>query len=100
MYYPPANALLCSVLIPVIIYFLEQVREKRINWAMAGGPARQCFCERNALDNLDSKKVTQQKRLGIMAMAGGSEEYVVCISYGYTLEDDSDGVDGEGEVRS
>ena len=76
MYYLPANALLCSVLIPVIIYFLERVREKRINWAMAGGPGRQCLSEQNSLDNLDSKKVTQQKRLGIMAMAGGYPQTV------------------------
>jgi len=33
----PANALLYSVLIPIIIYFLERVRAKRVNWAMAGG---------------------------------------------------------------
>jgi len=85
------------VLIPVIIYFLERVREKRINWAMAGGPARQCLCERNALDNLDSKKVTQQKRLGIMAIAGGSEEYVLCVRCGYAFENDYGGAVGEGK---
>jgi len=34
-------------------------------------PARQCLTGQNALDSLDSKKVTRQKRLGIMAMAGG-----------------------------
>jgi len=31
-------------------------------------------------------------------MAGGSEEYVVCFGCGYTLEDDTSGVDGKGEV--
>jgi hypothetical protein len=34
-------------------------------------PARQCLSEQNALDNLDSKKVIQQKILVIMALAGG-----------------------------
>ena len=34
-------------------------------------PARQCLTGQNALDSLDSKKVTRQKRLGITAMAGG-----------------------------
>jgi len=34
-------------------------------------PARQCLSEQNSLDNLDSKKVIQQKILVIMALAGG-----------------------------
>ena len=34
-------------------------------------PARQCLTGQNALDSLDSKKVTRQKRLGVTAMAGG-----------------------------
>ena len=43
--------------------------------------------------------MTQQKRLGIMAMAGGPEEYVLYLRCGYTVEDDSGGVGGEREVR-
>jgi len=43
--------------------------------------------------------VTQQKRLGIMAMAGRSEEYVLCVRCGYTFENDYGGGAGEGEVR-
>jgi hypothetical protein len=62
-------------------------------------PARQCLSEQNSLDNLDSKKVTQQKRLGIMAMAGGSEEYVVYLGCGYTFEDDQGGVSWKGQIR-
>jgi len=37
--------------------------------------------------------VLQQKRLSRMAMAGGSEEYVICPGCGYTFEDDTGGVD-------
>ncbi len=61
-------------------------------------PARQCLSEQNALDNLDSKKVTQQKRLGVMAMAGGSEEYAIYLGCGYTFEDDQGGSTWGGEV--
>ncbi|MEE9152122.1 MAG: hypothetical protein V3U20_09875 [Thermoplasmata archaeon] len=44
-------------------------------------------------------KVTQQKRLGIMAMAGGSEEYVLCLRCGDIVEDDTGGVDGNGMLK-
>jgi len=33
-------------------------------------------------------------------MAGGSEEYVLCVRCGYTFENDYGGAVGEGEVRS
>jgi len=34
-------------------------------------PTRQCLTGQNGLDSPDSKKVIQQKRLGITAMTGG-----------------------------
>ncbi len=48
-------------------------------------PAKPVACQHAQLFMtvcIDGKKVTQQKRLGIMAMAGGSEEYVVCVGCG------------------
>jgi hypothetical protein len=46
------------------------------NFNFGHRPARQCLSEQNALYNLDSKKVTQQKRLSIMAMAGGLTQMI------------------------